>query len=156
MFTSTLDPPLRRIALPAALAAVVAALALPALASADPSPTSVKLSQSAQFSQPWEIDTQVTLSCTPGFGYWVNVSVVQPQGWGFTLFGGGQTGGQCTGQQQKVAVAVFRSATSRGCSVTRRPPSRPAQARAAATRKQFTSGCSRRMRGGPAAPPRNS
>jgi hypothetical protein len=90
-----------------ALAAVAASLVLPGMASADPVPTSVKISQSAQFATPGELNTQVTLSCTAGYGYSVNVTVVQPQSWGFTLFGGGWTFGQCTGQQQKVAVAVY-------------------------------------------------
>ena len=37
----------------------------------------------------------------------VNVNVVQPQGFGFTMFGGGWVFGQCTGQQQKLAVPVY-------------------------------------------------
>jgi hypothetical protein len=106
MFASTRGRA-RGILLLAVAAALAASLALPAIASADSAPTSVKLSQSAQFVAPWQIDTQVTLSCTPGYGYWVNVNVVQPQGFGFTEFGGGQAGGQCTGQQQKIAVSVF-------------------------------------------------
>jgi hypothetical protein len=96
-----------RVAFLAALAAVAAALTVPSIASADPTPTTVKISQNAQYVAPWEIDAQVTLSCTAGWGYWINVNAVQPQGWGFTLFGGGQFGGQCTGQQQKIAVALF-------------------------------------------------
>jgi len=106
MFASTLGRG-RIILLLAVAAALAASLALPAIASADAAPTSVKLSQNAQFVAPWQIDTQVTLSCTAGYGYWVNVNVVQPQGFGFTEFGGGSAGGQCTGQQQKIVVAVF-------------------------------------------------
>jgi hypothetical protein len=90
-----------------ASAAVAASLVLAGVASAGPVPTSVKLSQSAQFTTPSELNTQVTLSCTAGYGYSVNVTAVQPQGWGFTLFRGGWAFGQCTGQQQKVAVAVY-------------------------------------------------
>ncbi len=104
MFSSTLGRPLRRILL---LAAIAASLALPSVASADPAPTSVKLSQNAQFAGATQIDTQVTLTCTAGYGYSVSVNVVQPQGFGFTMFGGGWAFGQCTGQQQKLAVPVY-------------------------------------------------
>jgi hypothetical protein len=97
----------RSVRLLAGVVAVVAAAALPAVAGADSTPTSVKLSQNAQWVAPWEIDVPVALTCTAGFGYWVSVNVVQPQGFGFTLFAGGGAGGQCTGQQQKLAVAVF-------------------------------------------------
>jgi hypothetical protein len=107
MITSTVRRPVRRIALLAGLAALAAAFALPTAASADPAPTSVKLSENAQLTVPWEIDAQVTLNCTAGWGYSVFVNATQPQGWGFTLFGGGWAFGQCTGQQQKIAVALF-------------------------------------------------
>jgi hypothetical protein len=84
-----------------------AAFVLPGVASADPAPTSVRLSQTVQFAASNQVDAQVTLSCTAGWGYSVNVVVVQPQGWGFTMFGGGWAFGQCTGQQQKLAVPVY-------------------------------------------------
>jgi hypothetical protein len=106
MFASVFGRP-RSIMLLAVAAALAASLVLPGIASADSAPTSVKLSQNVQFVAPSEIATQVTLSCTPGYGYWINVSVVQPQGFGFTEFGGGWASGQCTGQQQKVVVAVY-------------------------------------------------
>jgi hypothetical protein len=86
---------------------VACALVVPSVASADPAQTSAKLSQNVQFTAFNQIDAQVTLSCTAGWGYSVNVDVVQPQGWGFTMFGGGWTFGQCTGQQQKLAVPVY-------------------------------------------------
>jgi hypothetical protein len=107
MFSSTLSRPVRRILVLAGLAAIAASLVLPSVASADPTPTSVKLSQSAQFAGANQIDTQVTLSCTAGYGYFVNVNVVQPQGFGFTMFGGGSAYGQCSGQQQKLVVPVY-------------------------------------------------
>jgi hypothetical protein len=107
MFSSTLSRPVRRILVLAGLAALAASLVLPSVASADPTPTSVKLSQSAQFAGANQIDTQVTLSCTAGYGYFVNVNVVQPQGFGFTMFGGGSAYGQCSGQQQKLVVPVY-------------------------------------------------
>jgi hypothetical protein len=107
MFSSTLSRPVRRILVLAGLAAIAASLVLPSVAGADPTPTSVKLSQSAQFAGANQIDTQVTLSCTAGYGYFVNVNVVQPQGFGFTMFGGGSAYGQCSGQQQKLVVPVY-------------------------------------------------
>src|SRR5438046_5164308 len=89
------------------LASIVAALALPSIAAAGPAPTTVKLAENATWATPFEIDVPVTLTCTAGWGYGLSVNVVQPQGWGFTLFGGGTAFGQCTGQQQKIAVAVY-------------------------------------------------
>jgi len=99
--------PLRRLVLFAGLVAVAAWLMVPSMAMADPAPTGVKLAQNAQFIAPFEIDVPVALNCTAGAGYWLSVSVVQPQGFGFTMFGGGNASGQCTGQQQKIAVAVY-------------------------------------------------
>jgi hypothetical protein len=107
MLSSTLSRPVRRILLVAGLAAIAASLALPSVASADPTPTSLKLSQNAQFAGGNQVNTQVTLTCTAGYGYFVNVNVVQPQGFGFTMFGGGSAYGQCSGQQQKLVVPVY-------------------------------------------------
>jgi hypothetical protein len=107
MLSSTLSRPVRRILLVAGLAAIAASLALPSVASADPTPTSVRLSQNAQFAGANQVNTQVTLTCTAGYGYFVNVNVVQPQGFGFTMFGGGSAYGQCSGQQQKFVVPVY-------------------------------------------------
>ena len=70
-------------------------------------PTTVKISQSAQFISSFQINVFVTLSCSAGSGYFVSVDVQQPQGFGFTTHGNGQTSGQCTGAQQKLAVSVF-------------------------------------------------
>ena len=70
-------------------------------------PTTVKISQSAQFISSFQINVVVTLSCSAGSGYFVSVDVQQPQGFGFTTHGNGQTSGQCTGAQQKLAVSVF-------------------------------------------------
>jgi hypothetical protein len=67
----------------------------------------VKISQSAQFISPFQINVVVTLSCPAGSAYFVSVDVQQPQGFGFTTHGNGQTSGQCTGAQQKLAVSVF-------------------------------------------------
>jgi hypothetical protein len=105
MFRSNLSAPLRLVLLLAGVAAVVAALALPAVAGS--TPRSVTLSQHAQWVTPFEIDVPVALSCTAGAGYWVSVKVVQKQGFGVTLFGGGNAYRQCSGRQQKVAVAVY-------------------------------------------------
>ena len=107
MFSSTLGRPIRRSLLLAGLAAFAASLVLASVASADPAPTSVKLSQNVQFTGSYQIAAQVTMICTAGYGYSVNVNVVQPQGFGFTMFGGGWVFGQCTGQQQKLAVPVY-------------------------------------------------
>ena len=70
-------------------------------------PTTVKISQNAQFVSSFQINVVLTLSCTAGSGYFASVDVQQPQGFGFTTHGNGQTSGQCTGRQQKVAVSVF-------------------------------------------------
>src|SRR5580765_2751027 len=86
----------------------VIAVLLPSVSSAAPAPaTSVKLSQHAQLVTPNQINVEVALSCTGGYGYFVNVDVVEPTTTGFTIFGGGSNFGQCTGQQQKIAVSVF-------------------------------------------------
>jgi hypothetical protein len=114
----------------AGAAATAALLALPAAANADAGPTSVKLAENASYISPVQINVPVALSCTAGQGYWVSVSVVQPQGFGFTMFGGGNANGQCTGQQQKIVVSVYpfnyygswilgdASATAEACSWT--------------------------------------
>ena len=107
MLSSTPGRPIRRFLLLACLAGVAASFMLASVASAAPIPTNVKLSQSAQFTLSYQIDVQVALSCTAGYGFFVNVNVVQPQGFGFTMFGGGSSSGQCTGQQQKLAVPVY-------------------------------------------------
>jgi hypothetical protein len=107
VFRSTALRPSRRMLLIASLAAAAATLVLPSIANADPAPTTVKLSQNAVFEGATQLVTEVTLNCTPGWGYNVNVSVVQPQGFGFTMFAGGWASGQCTGQQQKLAVPVY-------------------------------------------------
>ena len=70
-------------------------------------PTTVKISQTAQFISSFQINVFVTLSCSGGSAYFVSVDVQQPQGFGFTTHGNGQTSGQCTGAQQKLAVSVF-------------------------------------------------
>ena len=70
-------------------------------------PTTVKISQTAQFISSFQINVFVTLSCSGGSAYFVSVDVQEPQGFGFTTHGNGQTSGQCTGAQQKLAVSVF-------------------------------------------------
>src|SRR5262245_22471986 len=93
-----------------AIAGMAAVLfALPTVAIADSAPTTAKLAQTATFISPTQIDVPVTLSCTAGQGYWVNVGVIQPQGFGWTTFGGGNgtINAQCTGQQQKIVVSVY-------------------------------------------------
>ena len=70
-------------------------------------PTTVKISQSAKFISSFQINVFVTLSCSAGSGYFVSVDVQQPQGFGSTTTGHGDTSGQCTGAQQKLAVSVF-------------------------------------------------
>src|SRR5919108_6583955 len=86
--------------------AALAALAVPAAALADPAPTQVTLSNTAQYVSSGMVDVQITISCTPGWGYSANVQMIQPQG--FTqIFGSGFVSGLCTGQHQKLAVPVF-------------------------------------------------
>ena len=70
-------------------------------------PTTIKISQSAQFISSFQINVFVTVSCGAGAAYFVSVDVQEPQGFGFTTHGNGQTSGQCTGTQQKLAVSVF-------------------------------------------------
>jgi hypothetical protein len=70
-------------------------------------PTTVKISQNAQFISSFQINVIVTLTCTAGSGYTVNVNVQQPSSFGSTTQGSGSTSGQCSGRQQKLAVAVF-------------------------------------------------
>lgn len=88
------------------LAAFLVPLAGVGIAKADPAPTSARISENAQYVNPGQINLQVTISCTPGYGYYVNASVVQPRGF-FQIFGNGFAWGQCTGQQQKLAVPVW-------------------------------------------------
>ena len=97
--------------------AAVAALALAVgFAKANPSapagyqnngPTTVKITQNAQFISSFQINVVLTISCSVGSGYFASVDVQQPQGFGFTTTGNGQTSGQCTGRQQKVIVPVY-------------------------------------------------
>jgi hypothetical protein len=70
-------------------------------------PTTVKITQNAQFISSFQINVVVTLTCSAGSGYFVSVDVQQPQGFGQTTSGNGSTSGQCTGKQQKVAVPVY-------------------------------------------------
>jgi hypothetical protein len=102
-----LTRPQRRISRVVGLVTIAASLLLPNLASADPAPTTVRISQSAQFISSFQVNVEVTLSCSAGSGYFVSVNVQQPQGFGFTTFGSGFTSGQCTGRQQKLAVPVY-------------------------------------------------
>jgi len=70
-------------------------------------PTTVKISQNAQFISSFQINVVVTLTCSAGSPYFVTVDVQQPQGFGQTTSGSGSTSGQCTGRQQKLAVSVY-------------------------------------------------
>jgi hypothetical protein len=88
------------------LAALVTALGAVSVAQADPSPTTARISEGAQFVNQGQINLQVTVSCTPGYGYNVQASVVQPQGWNQS-FGNGYASGACSGQQQKLALPVY-------------------------------------------------
>lgn len=98
---------MRRIVLLLGLIGMIALL-VPSFASAAAAPsTSVKLSQNAQLVNPGQINVEVALNCTAGYRYYVNVDVVESTSSGFTIFGGGWNCGQCTGQQQKVAVSVY-------------------------------------------------
>jgi uncharacterized membrane protein YccC len=100
-----------------AIAGVVALALAVGFAKANPSvqagygnpggPTTVKISQNAQFISSFQINVVVTLTCSAGAGYSVEVDVQQPQGFGTTTFGSGFTSGQCTGRAQKLAVPVF-------------------------------------------------
>ena len=73
----------------------------------NPAPTTLKISQNAQFISSFQINVEITLSCSAGSGYSVSVNVQQPSGFGSTTSGSGFTSGQCTGRQQKLAVPVF-------------------------------------------------
>ena len=84
----------------------LAPLAVPATASADPTPTRVAISQNAYFLTEGLINVQLTLSCTPGWGYFADVQVIQPRPGFGQAFGNGFVNGLCTGQHQKVAVSV--------------------------------------------------
>ena len=112
----------RRVPRPTLLSAVLAIAGLVALALAvgfanaspsvkagykTPSPTTLKISQSAQFISSFQINVEITLSCSAGSGYFASVNVQQPQGFGSTTTGSGSTSGQCTGRQQKLAVPVY-------------------------------------------------
>jgi hypothetical protein len=70
-------------------------------------PTTVKISQNAQFISSFQINVVVTLTCGAGSPYSVNVNVQEPEGFGVTVFGSGFTSGQCTGKQQKLSVPVY-------------------------------------------------
>ena len=112
----------RRVPRPRLLSAVLAIAGFAALAlavgfaNANPSvqagyknsgPTTLRISQSAQFISSFQINVEITLSCSAGSGYFVSVNVQQPQGFGSTTSGSGSTSGQCTGRQQKLAVPVY-------------------------------------------------
>jgi hypothetical protein len=77
------------------------------VASAASSPISVRVGENVQFISPFQVNVPVTISCTAGSGYNLSVSVVEPEGFQFTMFGGGNASGQCTGQQQKLAVPAY-------------------------------------------------
>jgi hypothetical protein len=91
-------------------------------------PTTVKITQNAQFISSFQINVIVTLTCTAGSGYTVNVNVQQPSSFGSTTQGSGSTSGQCTGRAQKLAVPVYAFfdgwqlgdavATATACTVT--------------------------------------
>jgi hypothetical protein len=70
-------------------------------------PTTVKISQNAQLIASFQINVQVTLSCSTGSAYFVSVNVQQPRGFGQTTSGSGYTSGQCSGAQQKLVVSVY-------------------------------------------------
>lgn len=114
--------PSRHIRTPRFLSAVFAIAGLAALALAvgfaNPSaavqagyttsgPTTVKITQNAQFISSYQINVVVTISCDVGAAYSVQVNVEQPAGFGSTTSGSGYASGQCTGKQQKVAVPVY-------------------------------------------------
>ena len=86
---------------------VVAAIALPATASAEPGLTRVSLSSNATYVSQQQINLEVALTCPEGLFYSVGASVLQQQGLFTQVFGNGFTSGPCTGKHQKVAVSVF-------------------------------------------------
>ena len=100
-----------------AIAGVVALALAVGLANANPSvqagyqnpggPTTLKISQNAKFISSFQINVEITLSCSAGSGYFASVNVQQPASFGSTTFGSGYTSGQCTGRQQKLAVPVY-------------------------------------------------
>jgi hypothetical protein len=97
----------RRILLILGLMGTVALLLTSSATAASSPSTSIKLTQNAQLVTPNQLNVEVALNCTAGYGYFVNVDVVEPTSSGFTIFGGGSNFGQCSGQQQKIAVPVF-------------------------------------------------
>jgi hypothetical protein len=104
-----MNHPLRKIALVVVLAASVLPLTLPSIAKADPAPTTVRISEKAQFISPMQINLEVTLSCNAGGFFAVSAMVAQPQPALFVppTTGTGFTSGGCTGQQEKLVVSVF-------------------------------------------------
>jgi hypothetical protein len=82
-----------------------AALAVPSVAAAEPSPTRVSLAPHATYVSAQQINVQTSITCTEGMSYFVSASVAQQRGT-FTTFGSGFATGQCTGRHQNVAVPV--------------------------------------------------
>lgn len=85
-----------------------AALALPAVASADTNPTRVSLSSTATWISPQQINIEVVVSCEEGSFYSLFGRVMQQQGPFTQAFGSGFTNGMCTGRHQKVALSIFQ------------------------------------------------
>jgi hypothetical protein len=85
-----------------------AALALPAVASADTNPTRVSLSSTATWISPQQINIEVAVSCEEGSFYSVFGRVMQQQGPFTQVFGSGFTNGTCTGRHQKVALSIYQ------------------------------------------------
>jgi hypothetical protein len=85
-----------------------AALALPAVASADTNPTRVSLSSTATWISPQQINLEVVVTCEEGSFYSLFGRVMQQQGPFMQIFGSGSTNGTCTGRHQKVALPIFQ------------------------------------------------
>jgi hypothetical protein len=85
----------------------VAAFAVPAAASADPSVNRVSIAPQATFVSTQQINVELGLSCPEGLFYNAGASVLQQQGPTTQVFGSGSVSGQCTGRSQKIAVPVF-------------------------------------------------
>jgi hypothetical protein len=98
----------RRLLVVLGLAALLVPLVGTDVARADPTPTKVQISQSAQYVNQGQINLQISVLCSPGYGYYVQASVMQPQGFN-QVFGSGFASGLCTGQQQKLAIPVYTS-----------------------------------------------
>jgi hypothetical protein len=85
----------------------VAALTVPAAASADTNPTRVSPASTASWISPQQINLEVAVTCDEGLFFGLSARVLQQQGPFMQVLGSGFTNGQCTGRRQKVALSIW-------------------------------------------------